>query len=119
MAFSRVSTGDSDIPSSWEMKQVPEFKSMQGNLAYIRVRASQCAFHFRQQIQGPSHITIPEGSLLLTCVCKVGIPIQSKPGNQLSSRDDMGCTDLSSSYCAEIRVPLGLRWVSQGISGVA
>ena len=28
MAFSRVSTGDSDIPSSYEMKGEPEFKPM-------------------------------------------------------------------------------------------
>ena len=32
-AFSRVSTGDSDIPSSCEMKQEPEIKAMQGNRA--------------------------------------------------------------------------------------
>ena len=31
MAFCRVSTGDSDIPSSCEMKQEPEFKTLQGN----------------------------------------------------------------------------------------
>ena len=35
MAFSRVSTGDSDIPSSCEMKLEPEFKPMQGNLAFF------------------------------------------------------------------------------------
>ena len=34
-AFSRVSTGDSDIPSSCEMKHEPEFKSLQGNLAFF------------------------------------------------------------------------------------
>ena len=33
MAFSRVSTGDSDIPSSCEMKHEPEFKTLQGNPA--------------------------------------------------------------------------------------
>ena len=32
-AFSRVSTGDSDIPSSCEMKDEPEFKLLRGNLA--------------------------------------------------------------------------------------
>ena len=31
-AFSRVSTGDSDIPSSWEMKDEPAFQTMLGNL---------------------------------------------------------------------------------------
>ena len=30
-AFSRVSTGDSDIPSSCEMKDKPEFKLLRGN----------------------------------------------------------------------------------------
>ena len=34
-AFSRVSTGDSDIPSSCEMKDEPEFKPMQGNRAFF------------------------------------------------------------------------------------
>ena len=33
-AFSRVSTGDSDIPSSCEMKDKPEFKSMEENRAF-------------------------------------------------------------------------------------
>ena len=33
MALSRVSTGDSDIPSSWEMQDKPAFKSLQGNPA--------------------------------------------------------------------------------------
>ena len=31
----------------------------------------------------------------------------------------MGCIDLSSISCAEIAVPIDLRRVSQGISGVA
>ena len=34
-AFSRVSTGDSDIPSSCEMKDEPEFKALQGNRAFF------------------------------------------------------------------------------------
>ena len=33
MAFSRISTGVSDIPSSCEMKEEPEFKPLQGNRA--------------------------------------------------------------------------------------
>ena len=33
MAFSRVSTGDSDMPSSCEMKDEPEFKPLHGNRA--------------------------------------------------------------------------------------
>ena len=35
MAFSRVSTGDSDIPSSCEMKDEPAFKALQGKPAFI------------------------------------------------------------------------------------
>ena len=35
MAFSRVSTGDSDIPSSCEMKDEPAFKSLQGKPAFF------------------------------------------------------------------------------------
>ena len=34
-AFSRVCTGDSDIPSSCQMKDEPEFKSLQGNQAFF------------------------------------------------------------------------------------
>ena len=117
-AFSRISTGDSDIPSYCDMKDEPAFKPQQGNPAVFRVRASRCPFHLRQQTQGPCHIPIAEGSLLFSCLWKVAIPMQSKPVNQLSSRDDLGCMELSSSCCAEIGVPLDLRLVSQGISGV-
>ena len=108
--FTMVSTGDSDITSSCEMKDDPTFKPLQGNLPFVTLRVSRCAFHLRQQTQGPSHIPISEGSLLLRCLWKVGLPLQSKPGNQLSSRDTMGCTDLYSSCCAEIAVPLDLSW---------
>ena len=34
-AFSRVSSGDSDRPSSYEMKDEPEFKPLQGNRAFF------------------------------------------------------------------------------------
>ena len=118
-AFSRVSTGDSHIPASCDMKDEPAFKPLQGNPAFFQVRASCCLFHLRQQTQGPCHIPTAEGSLLLRWLWKVGLPLQSKPGNQLAYRDDMGGTELSLSCCAEIDVPPDLRWVSQGISGIA
>ena len=35
MAFSRVSTGDSDIPSSCQMKDEPAFKALQGKPAFF------------------------------------------------------------------------------------
>ena len=37
-AFSRASTGDSDIPSSCDMKHEPKFKPLQGIPAFFRVR---------------------------------------------------------------------------------
>ena len=35
IAFSRVSTGDSDIPSSSEMKEEPAFKALEGKPAFF------------------------------------------------------------------------------------
>ena len=35
MAFSMVSTGDSDLPSSCEMKDEPEFTPVHGNRAFF------------------------------------------------------------------------------------
>ena len=75
-SFFRVSTGDSDIPSSCEMKYEPEFKPLQGNLAFFWVRASRGPFHLRQKMQSPSHICIAEGRLLLRWLWKVGLPPQ-------------------------------------------
>ena len=95
------------------------FESLQGNHALPRVRGTRCPFHLRQQIQGISHIPIAERSLLLRCMWKVGIALESKPGNQLSSGDDLGYTELFSSCCVELGVPLDLGWCSLGISGVA
>ena len=90
-----------------------------GKSAIFRVRASWCPFHLRQQTQGPSHIPTAERSLLLRWLWKVGLPLGLKAGNQLSSRDDLGYTELSSSCCAELGVPLDLGRCSRGISGVA
>ena len=67
-AFSKISTGDSDMPSSCEMKDVSEFKPLQGNPAFFSVKASRGPFHLRQKTQGPSHIPIAEGKLLLRCL---------------------------------------------------
>ena len=116
-ALSRVSTGHSDIPSCWERNHGLAFESRHGNQALTRVRGTRCPFHLRQQTQGPSHIPIAERSLLLRCLLKVGIPLQSNPGNQLASRDDLGYTELFSSCCAELSVPLDLGRCSRGISG--
>ena len=81
MSFFRVSTGDSVIHSSWEMKYEPAFKPLQGNSAFFSVRIFQGPFHLRQKTQIPYHIPISEVRLLLRCLYKVGLPLQSKTGN--------------------------------------
>ena len=81
MAFSSVPTGDSVIPSSCEMKYEPAFKQLQGNPAFFSVMASRGAFHLRQKTQNSSQIPISEGRLLLMCLCKAGLCLQSKKGN--------------------------------------
>ena len=93
-------------------------KHLQGNLDFFLIRASQGPFLLKHKTQGPAHIHIPKGKLLLRCLWKDGLPLQSKTGNHLSSPDDMGFPDLSSSCFTEIEVPIDLRWVSQGISGL-
>ena len=80
LGLSLGSPQGSDMSSFYEMKDVPAFKPLQGNLAFIQVKVSRCPFHLRQQTQGSSHIPIPEGSLLLMCLWKVGLPLQLKPG---------------------------------------
>ena len=74
-AFSRACTEDSDIPLSCEMKDEPAFKPLQGNLIFSRVRESRYPLHVRQQIQGPPHILIAEGRLLLWCWLDGGLPL--------------------------------------------
>ena len=93
MAFSRVSKEDSHLPISCEIKEEPSFKSLQGNPAFFRVRGSRCPFHLRQRTQGATHIPIAERNLLLGCMWKVGIPLVSKPDNQLSFREVLGYTE--------------------------
>ena len=65
------------------MKYEPAFKPLQGNPAFFWVRASRGPFHLRQKTQIPSHIHISEGRLLLICLWKVGLPLQSKSGNHI------------------------------------
>ena len=81
MAFSRLSTGHSVIPSSCEMKYEHAFKTLHLNPPFFWVRASRGPFHLRQKTQSPSHIPISEGRLLLRCLWKVGLTLQSKAGN--------------------------------------
>ena len=76
MVSSRISTQDSDIPSFCQMNVEPAFKPFQGNLTLFLVRESQNPLHKRQQNQGPSHIPISQGRLLLRYLFKVGLTVQ-------------------------------------------
>ena len=93
-------------------------KPLQGNLDFFLIRAPRGAFRLKHKTQGPSHIHIPKGILLLRCLGKDGLPLHSKTGNQLSSPDNMGCPGFSSCCFTEIDVPIDMRYVSQGISGL-
>ena len=107
-AVSRVYTGDSDIPLSCEIKDEPSFKSLQGNPAFFRVRASRCPLHLRQQTQGLTLIPIAEMNFLLRSLWKDSIPILSKSNSLLSFREVLVYTELSSSCCAEFGVSLDI-----------
>ena len=93
-------------------------KTLQGNLDFFLIREFLGPFRLKHKTQGPSHIHISKGKLLLSCLWKDGLPLHSKTGNQLSSPDEMGCLGFSSCFFTEIDVPIDLRWVSQGISGL-
>ena len=91
---------------------------LQGYLDFFVIRASRGPFRLKHKTQRPSHIHIPKGKLLLRCLWKDGLPLHSKTGYQLSSPDDMVYPGFSSFCFTEIDVPIDLRWVSQGISGL-
>ena len=74
--FSMVSTEDLDIPSSCEIEDEPTFKPLQGNPTIFLLWDSWYPLHLRQQTQGPSHIPIADGRLLLRCLWKVGLSVQ-------------------------------------------
>ena len=93
-------------------------KPLQGNSDFFLIRAFRGPFRLKHKSQGPSHIHIPKGKLLLRCLWKDGLPLHWKTGNQLSSPDNMGYPGFSSCCFTEIDVPIDLRWVSQGISGL-
>ena len=65
-------------------------KALQCNLDFFLIRASRGPFRLMHKTQGPSHIHIPKGKLLLRCLWKDGLPLQLKTGNQLSSPEEWG-----------------------------
>ena len=74
-AISGDCTEHSDIPLYSQMKDEPAFKPLQGNPSFFRVRESPYLLHMRQQIQGPSHLPIAKGRLLLRCLWEGGLPL--------------------------------------------
>ena len=93
-------------------------KPLQGNLDFFLIRDSRGPFRLKHKTQGTSQIHIAKGKLLLMCLWKDGLPLQSKTGNQLSSPDDIRCPGLSSCCFTEMDVTIDLTWVSQGICGL-
>ena len=83
-AFSRVSTGDSDIPSSCDMKQEPKFKPLQ---EIRRSFESGLSRYIPLETESTESLspTFAQAKLHLRCLWKTGSPLQSKTGNQLSS----------------------------------
>ena len=104
MVYSRVSTGDSVIPSSCEMKYEPAIKTLQGNPALFSVRASQGPFHLRQKTQSRSHIPICEGRLLLRGLWKAGLPLQSKTGNHSHPQTMRGARKFSQAALRKLMI---------------
>ena len=71
-SFSRDCTEDSVIPVSCEMKDKTALKPLQGNSTLFRVRESPYPLRVREQFQGPSHILIAEGRLMMIFCWNVG-----------------------------------------------
>ena len=115
-AFCRVSIGDSDILSSCAMNDEPALSLCREIWPSFKSGISG-SISLEAEITGSFSIHIPEGKLDLRRLWKVGLPLQSKTGNKLSSPDDMRCMQLSSRFFTETDVPLDFRWMSQGISG--
>ena len=93
-AFSMFSIGDSDIHISCQGKDEPAFEPLQCSPAFFRVSTSRSPFPMWKQTLGSTHIHIVERILLLRCLWKVGIPLESKAGNQLSYQVDFWCMEI-------------------------
>ena len=60
-------------------------KTLQGNLDFFLISASRSTFSLKHKTQGSSQIHIPKGKLLLSCLWKAGLPLQSKTENHSHS----------------------------------
>ena len=115
MAFSRVSTGDSDIPSSCEMKHEPELKHCWEIWPSLSQDLSRSITLETGKTGSLSH-TYCLGKIPLEVLVESWLK-SSKTGNQLSSWDDMGCLELSSSCCTDINIHIDLgRFLRESLS---
>ena len=118
MDFSKVSTGDSDIPSSCEMKDEPTFKALQGSRTsfesgHIGVHSTWGRKHRVALI----YLFLREGFSWGACG-ELAYLFSGRQGVILILRS-MGCKEVSSSFSTVIDDPLYLRRFSQGISRVS
>ena len=70
-AFCRVFTVDSDILSSCDMNDEPAL-NLWREIRPLSTQGIPGSFSLEAENQGPSHIHIPQGKLLLRCLWKVG-----------------------------------------------
>ena len=118
IAFSRVSTRDSDIASSCEMKDEP---------AFMHCRESQPSFESehlgvhsiwgrKQESLSPTYFC---GKAPLEVLVENWLTSSVEDRESFSSIDDIWCTEVSSSCSTEIDDPLYLRGFSLGIYRVS
>ena len=55
-------------------------KRLQGNLDFFLIRAPRGLFPLKHKTQGPSHIHIPKGKLLLRCLWKMAYLYSRRQG---------------------------------------
>ena len=84
-AFSRGATGESEIISCCEGILVLPFNRCWEISFNLEVNRTRCRFDLWQEAWGSSRVSIYETGLLVRCEEKVGIPLESKQGNQLPS----------------------------------
>ena len=72
-------------------------KPLQGNLDFFLIRSSRGSFLLKHKTQGPSHIHIPKGKLLLRCLWKDRLPLHSKTG---SLRESLEVPKGSQAACS-------------------
>ena len=116
-AFCRVSTVDSDILSSCDMNDEHAW-SLSRDI-WPSFESGRLGVHFVWSIKHwvlLTYIFLRENYSWGSCGKMAYLFIRSR--NQLSSSDDMVCPGFSSCCFTEIDVPIDLRWVSQGISGL-